>query len=537
MKLFEQMGKLFGFTLKTEKPDGQLLSIDVDHEDGSTEIVVTPGGVLSFASNLFQLPTNEIELIKTYRQLSLTSDVERILNEVRNEIFIFDAPGKKAIEIGFDDEQNSEKISKSLLEKIRNEYDTIYNLLDFQRKGIELFDRWYIDGRLFLHKIVDSSKLKEGIQKIIRIDPLKIRRIVEYPQPNADGVYDLNQIKVYYVFSDISNVFNPNVTRFMIINKDSMAYVDSGLYDQETGIALSFLWKSIVPYNNMKMMEEALMVYRIVRSPERRVFYINVGNLSKPKAEQYIKELMAKFKNRLVYDSKTGSIVDKKNIMSMVEDYWLPRRDDGKGTEIQTLPGATNLGSIDDVELFKKKFLDSMSVPASRFRDDAAPFVFGRSTETSRDEYRFKKYIDRLRNRFVTIFEDLLRTQLILKKVIVDSDWDSIKKIIVWEYAEDNNFVQWKEAEVLNSQIETVVAVDPFVGKYFTRHWVLKNVMKLSDDVIEKMLEEAEKEAEKFAPPEQAAPGESIPPEGISGAAATEPVETSEQEPASEEPT
>lgn len=536
MNLFESVQKFFGVSLKAEKPTAELLTFDVDHEDGSTEVTTASGGIVGFASNLYQLPVGEIELIKTYRQLSITSDIERVLNELRNEIFIFDSEVKKAIEISFNEGDNHGKISTSTLNKIRDEFNYLYNLVDFQRKGIELFDRWYIDGRLFLHKIVDSSKLKDGIQKVIRIDPLKIKRVVEYPPPNKEGVYDLNLIKSYYVFSDVSNVFDRSLTRFMVINKDAISYVDSGIYDQETGMALSFLWKSIVPYNNMKMMEEALMIYRIVRSPERRVFYINVGNLSKPKAEQYIRELMAKFKNRLVYDSKTGSIVDKKNIMSMVEDFWLPRRDDGKGTEIVSLPGATNLGSIDDVELFKKKFMDSMSVPSSRFRDDAAPFVFGRSTETSRDEYRFKKYIDRLRNRFMIIFEDMLRTQLLLKKIIVESDWEDIKKIIVWDFAEDNNFVQWKDAEVLNSQVETLAAIDPFVGKYFTRAWVLKNVMKLSDDVIKTMLDEAEEEAKKFAPPEGEAPGESIPPEGISGASATETQETSEKEsPESEE--
>jgi hypothetical protein len=507
MKLFEIISRTFGFTLKTDKPKSNLEALDINHEDGSTEIVSPYGGIMSLTTDTYQLPVSEVELIKTYRTLALTSDVDRVLNEIRNEIFIFDVPDKKAIDISFNTNNDQKSLSKSTIQKIKAEYDTIYEILDFQRKGLELFDRWYIDGRLFLHKIVNKDKLKEGIQKVIRIDPLKIRRIVEYPQPNTEGVYDLSQIKTYYVFSDIGDVFSENRTyRYMIISKDAMAYCDSGIYDYATGAALSNLWKMVVPYNNMKMMEEALLIYRVVRSPERRAFYISTGNLSKTKAEQYIKELMNRFKNKLVYDSRTGTVVDRKNVMSMVEDYWLPRREDGKGTEIQPLPGATNLGTIDDVELFKKKFLDASNIPASRFKDEVASFTFGRTAEISRDEYRFKKFLDRLRNRFVMLFEDLLKTQLLLKNIITETDWDAIKKSIVWVYAEDNNFVQWKEAEVLNSKIETMVSIDPLVGKYFDRTWVLRNVMKMTDDKeIEDLLVLATKDFEALNPPEEVA--------------------------------
>lgn len=508
MNLFEMISRSFGFNLKSDKPKNNLEAIDIDHEDGSTEIVTPYGGIMSLTTDTYQLPVSEVELIKTYRTLALTSDVDRILNEIRNEIFVFDVPDKKAIDLSFDETNQQKLLSKATLKKIKAEYDILYEILDFQRRGLELFDRWYIDGRIFLHKIVNTDKLKDGIQKIIRIDPLKIRRIIEYPQPNAEGVYDLSKTKVYYVFSDIGDVFSDNRTsRYMIISKDAMAYCDSGIYDYTTGVALSNLWKMVVPYNNMKMMEEALLIYRVVRSPERRAFYISTGNLSKPKAEQYIKELMNRFKNKLVYDSRTGTVVDRKNVMSMVEDYWLPRREDGKGTEIQPLPGATNLGTIDDVELFKKKFLDASNIPPSRFKDEAASFTFGRTTEISRDEYRFKKFLDRLRNRFVILFEDLLKTQLILKNIITESDWDDIKRSIIWVYAEDNNFVQWKEAEVLNSKIETMVTIDPLVGKYFDRAWVLRNVMKITDEKeVEDLLASASEDAKIFAPPEMPLP-------------------------------
>jgi hypothetical protein len=531
--LFEEIYRTFGLELKTPKPKGSLESIDIDHEDGATEVMASAaGGIVGLSFDMFQIPTNEVELIKTYRTLSLTSDVDRILTEIRNEIFVFDEFGKKAIDIEFNSENKKPLISKSVMEKIKVEYDVIYNILDFQKKGLELFDRWYIDGRIFLHKIVDKDNLKDGIQKIIYIDPLKIKRVVEYPQTDQNGIYDLNKIKTYYVFSDIANVFSTTkLSRFMVINKDAIAYSDSGIYDFNTGAALSYLWKTIVPYNNMRMMEEALLVYRVVRSPERRAFYISVGNLSKPKAEQYIKELMAKFKNKLVYDARTGTIVDRKNVMSMVEDYWLPRRDDGKGTEIQTLPGATNLGTIDDVDLFRKKFLESSNIPIGRFKDETATFVFGRSTETSRDEFRFKKFLDRLRNRFTLVLEDILKTQLILKNIIVDTDWEDVKKSMYWVFAEDNNFVQWKEAEVLNSRLESVASIDPFVGKYFTRMWVMKNVMRMGDDEAQKLIEEADEEKE-FLTPVESTPASTSSAETTNNTDAEEPPEepTSDEE-------
>lgn len=929
MNLFESVMTSFGFELKKNQPKGTLETVEIVREDGSAEIF-SEGGVLGFSANLYQIPTNEAELIRTYRSLAKTSDVDRILNEVRNEIFIFDVPDKKAIDINIKTTEKT-KISPALIKKIKDEFDNIYNILDFQKKGLEYLDSFYIDGRIYLQKIVESNNIKKGIQKIVKIDALKMRKMVKYPEPNKQGVFDSNKIEHFFIFSDTIDLYNSSLqlSRVMQMSNDSVSYADSGIYDEITGAPLSYLWKSIVPYNNMKMMEEALLIYRVVRSPERRVFYINVGNLSKPKAEQYIKDLMNRFKNKLVYDSKTGSIVDRKHVMSMVEDYWLPRRDDGKGTEIQTLPGAclsldtkiplldgrvisireiekeindnkelwayscnpttggfapgiitwagttrknetvmeiildndekiictldhkfplkngikteakdlqigdnlyplytkkqklggnntyiqlfendskkwefvhrlvskkhpriakysgepqrtvihhedfnrynnnpnnllimessdhiqlhkdygftleqcikgglatakkrkqdleyskkmldifyekclpsfhtkeswekisksltgkkktqehieklisclkrgnktfidklkndidfyktwnqncinawtndrrdaaskrmsernkttidhvknhdktriefpnindfiedikycssvsemtlkllnnsvfnnkfitlnkdktnvnfnfiltdnllrkwikmsgfanvyefrqfikyknhkiksirildekmdvgtitidgneiyhdwhtfaldagvytynSNLSSIDDVELFRKKFAESTNIPTSRLRDDAGPMVFGRTADISRDEYRFRKYLDRIRNRFVVIFEDLLRTQLLLKNIIVDSDWRDIKNSIEWIYAEDNNFVEWKESEVLNNRLETLGRADAFVGRYFTREWVLKTIMKMDDDTIKTMLKGADEQASK----------------------------------------
>lgn len=483
----------FGISDPEKKPQ-VLKSVDIERDDGSKEIV-NFGGIFGLSTDLSDVPKNEVDLIRTYRKIAKNSDVEKAINEIMNEIFVFDDPYKKAVDITFNTTENEKrlKISDDLMNKIRAEFDMIYSILNFQRKGSDLFSSWYIDGRLFLHKIVDSKNQKNGIKKIIKLDPTKIRKIVEYPTPDQEGVYNLDDVKRYYIYSDANDVFGKIETkRVFHMTSESIAYSDCGIYDDDGNFPLSYLWKVITPFNNMKMMEDSLIVYRVVRSPERRVFYIGVGNLSKPKAEEYIRNLMNKFKSKLVYDSNTGLIVDRKNVMSMVEDYWIPRRDDGKGTEISTLQGGNALSSIDDVVLFQKKFKESLNVPASRLKDDEPNVVFGRTTEISRDEYRFRKFIDRLRNRFVLIFEDLLRTQLILKNIITIDDWDIIKDHISWVYLEDNNFVQWKEAELINSQIDSISTADNLVGKYFDRRWVLKNIMKKSDEEIDKMLKSVE---------------------------------------------
>lgn len=499
--ILEKILDRFGLELKTPKETRTLESIEIEKIDGAKEIPATQAGIFSFVADYYSVPKTEIDQLKTCRNLATVSEVERALNEIYNEVLIFDSPDKRAIEIDFyfgSDPQDEKKVSDKLMKKIRKEYHNLYNLLDFQKRGLKLFSQFYVDGKLFLQKIIDKNKPKDGIQKVIRIDPMKIKRVVEYPQPSPEGVYDLAKIKIYFVYSDTINVYGEKANKCLIINNDVIAYTDSGIYDQETGMVLSYLWKTIIPYNNMKLMQDSLIVYRVVRSPERRVFYISVGNLSKPKAEQYIKELMTKFKNKLVYDIKSGSISDRKNVLSMVEDYWLPRRDDGKGTEITTLPGASNIGEITDVELFRKIFLESLNVPVSRFKDDQTSLLsFGRSnTEINQEEYRFKKFLDRLRNNFVVIFEDLLRTQLILKNIITSEDWDDIKESILWIYAEDNNFVEWKESEILNSKLQTLQQMDSFVGKYFSKQYILKKIFKMSDDEIEDILEDAENSVE-----------------------------------------
>ncbi len=490
----------------TKKED--LRSVDLEKEPSSivVENDINGGGVMIFSYDLYSnVPQNEIDNIKTYREIALSSDVDLILNEIRNEVFIFDVPDKKAIELNF----NSKcKLSESIKKKIHEEFDNIYSIMQFDKKGIDYFNSFYVDGRLYLHKVVDFNDIKSGIKKIVKIDPLKIKKVKEVPKRDRNtGTYNLSEIKEYYVYFDTLDTlygnnsgyanYNSQIITFgkntaFKLNKETIAYCDSGIY--ANNMVLGFLHKAIVPFNNLKMMEEALLIYRVSRAPERRVIYVDVGNLPKNKAEQYMREMMNRFKNKLVYDSKTGTIMDKRNVVSMMEDYWLPRREGGRGTEITTLQGGENLGVIEDVDYFKNKLLSSLNVPMSRFADNSPSFVFGKGIEIQRDEYRFKKFIDRLRQLFVAIFEDLLKTQLLLKNIITEDDWNEIKNYIMWNYAEDNAFVEFKESEILNNRIATLSQIDNFTEKYFSRKWIMRNVLKFNDEEYEKMMEEIKNE-------------------------------------------
>jgi hypothetical protein len=482
--------EIFGFSITKNKNKAKLDTFQVEPDASAEVLSGASAGVVLYNYDLVTVPENEAELIRTYRRISLSPDIDLALTEIKNEIFIFDVPGRRAIDIGF---INDSELSETLQKKIVEEFVNVYDILDFSNNGLTLFMDWYIDGRLFLHKVIDSANPKEGIKKIVSIDPLKIKKVREIPKPDEKGIYNIADIIEYYVYVDSPNGINKatqaEINRGLKIQSDAIAYSDSGIYDKNSNCVLSYLHKAIVPFNNLRLMEDSLIIYRVSRAPERRVIYVDVGNLPKNKAEQYIHDLMNRFKNKLVYDSKTGSVADRKNVLSMIEDYWLPRREGGRGTEISTLPGGDNLGIVDDVNYFKKKLYQSLNVPISRFLDDAPTFIFGKGVEINRDEYRFKKFIDRLRQRFMIIFEDLLRTQLLLKKIITEQDWEGIRRNIQWIYAEDNNFVEFKESEVLNNRVNTLTQIDPFVGKYFTREWVMKNVLRMSDVEVQELIQ------------------------------------------------
>lgn len=487
--IFEEF--LFNLFNNKKKKDAELNTFTIEKEP-STEITEDNiGGVNAYYYDFAVIPKTEEELIKTYREMSISPQIDIALTEIKNEVFIFDVPGKKALEISFNE---NTKISESLRTKIQKEFDNIYNILDFYNKGSDLFMNWYIDGRLYLHKIIDKNAIKEGIKKVAYIDSLRIKKIRKIPKPDTNGIYDINKIEDYYIFTpDLEE--QKYIGKALEINKDAITYIDSGLSDKKENMIISYLHKAIIPYNNLKLMEESLLIYRVARSTERRVIYVGVGSLQKNKAEAYIQSLMNRFRNKLVYDTKTGSILDRKNVMSMLEDYWLPRQNGGKETEIQTLPGGDQLGIITDVDYFKKNLYNSLNVPTNRFLSDQnVPFIFGKSVEISREEYRFKKFIDRIRQKFIFIFEDLLKTQLLLKNIIVEKDWDDIRNDFYWVFTEDNAFVEYKEAEIINSRIMALGSIDPFTDKYLTRKWVQKNILKFTDEEIETINKEREEE-------------------------------------------
>ncbi|USV40887.1 portal head vertex protein [Xanthomonas phage BUDD] len=498
--------QLFGYELwKKAEPKQELTTFNIDRE--TTSEVVVPesyyndhAGVMSVPYELLQTPSDEAELIRSYRDLATSAEVDEALQEIRNEVFIFDVPGKKAIELDFVKES---KLSASLKKKIAAEFDEVYKITDFDVNGAQWFDDWYVDSKIYLYKMVDYNRLKQGIQKVQFIDPLKIRLVRVMPKPNQDGTYDASKIKQFYLYSNFDPKAHPlnqviqlqqgTAIQGIQIRPESITYVNSGLFDRNIGRYVGYLKKSIVPYNMLKMMEDAMIIFRVVRAPARRAFYVDVSGLQKNKAEAYIKDLMAKFKNKMVYDSKTGTLSDKRNIMTMLEDYWLPRRE-GKSTEVTTIEGQNSQDIMDEIEYLRDKFWRSLGVPRSRFGDQQAPNLFGKGNEITRDEYRFTKFLHTLRSRFVPVLEDILRTNLLLKKIITDADWNDIKRDIVWNYTEDNTFVEAKETELLNNRLNTLNTIDPHVGKYFSKLYVQKNVLRMSDKEIAEEDKQLEKE-------------------------------------------
>lgn len=495
---------LFGYELKKKKRGNALETFQIDKEDiASDAVIVSDGpvdgsGMSVFSYDATSIPSDEIELISTYRSISLSSEIDEALQEIRNEVFIFDVPGKRAFEIDFKDEPTSP--SSSIRKKITEEFRTLYNVVNFDERGLAYFDDWYIDSKLYLHKIIDSKQPKLGIQKVIAIDPLRIRRIKYLPKADANGIYDISKVQEWYIYSNsfAKNIMPGTITPIefgseisgLKIRPDAICYTDSGIIDRATGKTIGYLRKAIVPYNNLRMMEDAMLIFRVVRAPQRRAIYIDVAGMQKNKAEQYMKDMMSRFKNKMVYDSKTGQLADRRNVMSMLEDYWLPRRDGGKGTEIQTIDGQNAQDIMDEVEYYRDKLWRALNVPRSRFgQDDAPSFPFGKGIEIQRDEYRFRKFLDKIRARFLMFMKDLLKTQLILKNIITPDDWDAINKSIVWTFTEDNAFVEYKESEILNNRLVTLNQIQPYIGKgkFYSQEWVKKNVLRQTDQEIADM--------------------------------------------------
>jgi len=483
------MAELFGFTI-TRKKDSEGASFTLPtSEDGAEDIA--HGGFYSSTVDIEGKDRTQYDLIKRYRSISQQPECDSAIEDIISEAVAsneFDAP----ISLALDGLKQSDKVKR----RIREEFNRVLELMSFQEKGHDIFRRWYVDGRLFYHKVIDTKDTRKGITELRYLDPQKVKKVREKisGKPNPLTMVEEKQKAVeYYIYNEYGITSGGSMTNGLRITKDSIAYCPSGIIDQNRGSVLSYLHKAIKPVNQLRMIEDSLVIYRISRAPERRIFYIDVGNLPKIKAEQYLKDVMNRYRNKLVYDASTGEIKDDRNHMSMLEDFWLPRREGGRGTEITTLPGGSNLGEIDDIIYFQRKLYRSLNVPISRMEAEQN-FSLGRSTEITRDELKFTKFVQRLRKNFAKVFHDLLRTQLILTGVIAEEEWDSMKEHIAYDWMQDGHFAELRDAEILRERIDMLGTLEPYVGNFFSKRWVQKNVLRQSDEEIELMSKEIEDE-------------------------------------------
>ena len=472
------MADFFGFEIKRKGGEEPIRPSFVPNTDEDGSGVIQAGGHFGAYIDLDgDKAKNEIDLILKYRDVATQPECDAAVEDIINEAIVGDHDDTP-VRIVLDEVETSDKIK----EVITQEFNHILGLLNFNAYAHDIFRRWYVDGRLPYHIIIDKDKPKAGIRELRYIDPTKLRKVkeIEEEQDPKTGAKIITKQEEYFIFQDTKMGDSNQGLR---IHPDSIAYCTSGVLDPSRKRILSYLQKALKPVNQLRMMEDSLVVYRISRAPERRIFYIDVGNLPKGKAEEYLKNIMSQYRNKMVYDASTGDIKDDKKHMSMLEDFFLPRREGGRGTEITTLPGGENLGQIDDIIYFQKKLYRSLNVPVNRL-DQESQFSLGRSTEISRDEVKFKKFIDRLRKRFSDLFMQILKTQLILKGIIVSSDWDTWKESIAFDFIEDNYFAELKEAEIWRERFEMLATLDEYVGKYISNEWVRKKVLRFTDDDI-----------------------------------------------------
>jgi len=488
------MSQLFGFSLERAKkvPKGPSF-VQKDNMDGSQPIV--GGGYYGYSVDFDGTVRNEYELISRYREMVMQPECDSAVDDIVNETIcgnFDDVP----VEVELSNLKASDKIKKL----IREEFHEVLRLLDFDNRSYEIFRRWYVDGRLFYHKIIDPKNPRAGLTELRYIDPRKIRKVTEYEAKRPEQLrgVDINtqltQKAAEYFLYNPKGLKN-STNQGMKITTDSICYCHSGIQDLNKNMTLSHLHKAIKAVNQLRMIEDSLVIYRLSRAPERRIFYIDVGNLPKNKAEQYLREVMGRYRNKLVYDANTGEIKDDKKFMSMLEDFWLPRREGGRGTEISTLPGGQNLGELEDVKYFQKKLYKALNVPSSRLETETT-FNIGRAAEITRDEVKFQKFIARLRKRFSELFTDLLKTQLILKGIMTLEEWDEMKEHIQFDFIADNYFTELKEIEIRNERMNQVNSMDPYVGKYFSVEYLRRQVLKQTETEIKEIDEQIESEME-----------------------------------------
>ena len=475
--------QIFGLEIKRKegKQEKALSVVPPAADDGSTVLSsINAGAYYGMVLDVEGIIKNENDLIRRYREVSQYADCDSAIEDIVNEAIIAESD-KEPVELILDDLKVSESIKKKMLD----EFDEVVRLLKFEERGHDIFRTWYIDGRLYYHILIDENKIKDGILELRAIDPRKIRRIKNVKkEKTATGVEVVKEVEEYYLFNDKG--ITEQTTQGIKMALDSVIYVPSGLVDTNTGMMLSYLHKAIKPVNQLKLIEDSIVIYRISRAPERRIFYIDVGNLPKIKAEQYVNDIMNRFRNKVVYDAATGEMRDDRKHLSMLEDFWMPRREGGKGTEITTLGGGQNLGQIEDINYFQNKLYQALNVPVSRMRSDQG-FSLGRSSEITRDEVKFNKFVQRIRKKFSNLFLDTLRVQLIAKGIIRADEWEDMKQFIRIDFVKDNFFSELKDNEILMQRVNLLQQLDPFVGKYYSQEWIKKNVLMQSDDDIKEI--------------------------------------------------
>jgi len=449
-------------------------------DDGTTTI--SAGGHFGQYMDMEVTAKNDIDLIKRYREIAQHPECDMAIEDIINEVIVSDERDA-SVSVSLD----KLMISDNIKMKVRDEFDEVLRLLNFDEKGHDIFRRWYVDGRIYFHKVIDPKSPRKGLTEIRYIDPRKIKKVREVTKKRdtqGKGVEMIEATAEWFVYNE-KGISAANTNSGLKISPDSITYVTSGVIDQTKNMVMGHLHKAIKPTNQLRMIEDAVVIYRIVRAPERRIFYVDVGNLPKVKAESYLRDVMARYRNKLVYDASTGEVRDDRKHMSMLEDFWLPRREGAKGTEVQTLSGGQNLGEISDVEYFQKKLYQSLNVPMSRLDADNG-FNMGRAAEITRDELKFTKFVQRLRKRFTQVFNDILKTQLVLKGIITIEDWVNIKEHIQYSFLKDGYFAELKNAEILRERISLAQEVSPYVGKYYSVEFVRKNILQQSDeDIIE----------------------------------------------------
>ena len=479
------MAELFGFKierLKTSTIDPRQNIVPPQADDGTQ--TVPAGGFFASYGGFDVNARNELDLIRRYREVALHPECDMAIEDIVNEAIVSNE-NQQSVQLDLRNLNYNDSIKKA----IRDSFREVLDLLNFDTKGHDIFRRWYVDGRVYYHKIIDKESPRKGITELRYIDPRKIKKVREVRKNRVDGMPGsfamTDKYQEFFLFNERG--IHPTATSNaggLQIATDAIAYCPSGLIDQTANIVLSYLHKAIKPVNQLRMIEDAVVIYRIARAPERRIFYIDVGNLPKIKAEQYLRDVMARYRNKLVYDASTGEIRDDRNYMSMLEDFWLPRREGGRGTEISTLPGGQNLGEIADIEYFQKKLYRSLNVPISRL-ESGTGFNMGRAAEISRDELKFTKFVGRLRKKFTTLFSDLLKTQLILKGIIAPEEWDSISQRIYYNFLQDGFFAELKNSEIMRERVSLARELESYVGKYFSNKYIRTKILKQNEQEIE----------------------------------------------------